>query len=239
MFVAAVVPLLLTDPGGGEPQTIRPTEDVTHVEIRIDAGSITSAAADELTVTLEQSIGRFGRTPTITAEVHEGTLRITASCTWRAVGRCGAHATVALPASVALKVRTEAGRIDVSGAAGGVDLRSGAGPIWVRDVTGGAQLRSRAGAIEGEVAHGTIDATTTAGPITLTVTDDLSRLSASTEVGPIELVVPDTTYAVDARTTLGRTRVEVSRDDTSDRVIQAHSEVGDVTVRTNEEGAQG
>lgn len=93
-------------------------------------------------------------------------------------------------------------------------------------------VRTQAGTIEGTVARGPVEAVTAAGAITLTVTEEVSHVTARTEAGAVELVVPDAVYAVDAQTTIGRTRVEVRTDDASDRFIRARAEVGHVTIRT-------
>jgi hypothetical protein len=48
---------------------------------------------------------------------------------------------------------------------------------------------------------------------------------------------PDDVYPVEARTSLGRTSVEVRSDPSADRVIRACSQVGNVTIRTDRDGA--
>lgn len=91
---------------------------------------------------------------------------------------------------------------------------------------------TRAGTISGEVDRGTVVASTSAGSIGLTVTEQVDHLSATTQAGSVDLVVPDVVYAVDARTTLGRTHIQVDTAEDADHVIEARSEVGNVSVRT-------
>lgn len=236
LLLGALALLAAFGTASGEASTIRPTAAVSAVEVDIDAGAVTATRAEDLAVTVEGRSGRLARTPETTSEVIDGVLRVTGSCPSLGIGRCDTAVTVALPAGVALTVRSEAGSIDVTGATAGADLRSTAGSIQVRGVEGGTRLRSDAGLIAGTVAHGPVEAATSAGRISLAITEDVSRVSASTEVGTVELTVPDEVYAVDARTSLGRSRVEVRTAEDAERAISARSEVGDVTVRTADGG---
>jgi hypothetical protein len=88
-----------------------------------------------------------------------------------------------------------------------------------------------AGSIEGVVAGGSVRASTAAGPVTLTATDDIDAISVSTGAGSIDLTVPDRTYAVTTHTGVGRTRVEVETAADARRTIEARSGAGSVTVR--------
>lgn len=92
-----------------------------------------------------------------------------------------------------------------------------------------------AGSIDGEIVRGGLEATTSAGSISLAVTAEVSRLSAATEAGHVHLTVPDDVYTVDARTSLGRTRVEVDTAADATKAIQARSEVGRITIRTHDD----
>ena len=89
-----------------------------------------------------------------------------------------------------------------------------------------------AGSINGEIDRGTVVASTSAGSIGLTVTEQVDHLSATTQAGGIDLVVPDVVYAVDARTSLGRTHIQVDTADDADHVIEARSDVGNISVQT-------
>lgn len=230
-LLAGALALLLLRGGDSVSDTVQPTADVRHVEIDIDAGAVTTTPADELVVAVERSSGWLGSTPSGSADVSGGVLRVTGSCSRLTIGRCHTAVTVALPPGVGLTVRTAAGTIDVDGATAGADLRSVAGAIRVREIGGGTRLRTEAGVIEGTVANGPVVATAAAGSVSLTLTGDVSRVSATTEIGAVVLVLPDAVYAVDAATTLGQARVEVRTDSTSDRHVHARSEVGNVTIR--------
>jgi CubicO group peptidase (beta-lactamase class C family) len=97
------------------------------------------------------------------------------------------------------------------------------------------EVATGAGAIEGSVANGPLRATTAAGSVALTVTEDVDDLAVSTGAGNIDLIVPDGTYTVTAHTGVGRTRIEVETAADASRTISAQSGAGSVTVRTTPE----
>lgn len=89
-----------------------------------------------------------------------------------------------------------------------------------------------AGSIDGMLERGPIKATTAAGSIALTITEDVGELSVASGAGSIKLIVPDSTYDVRANTGVGRTRVDVETAPDALRTIEARSEVGSVTIGT-------
>lgn len=128
---------------------------------------------------------------------------------------------------------TTSGTLRVTGTCSGMGIGPCRTSVTIAMPPGIAiKARTSAGSITGEIVQGSLEATTSAGPIRLTVTGEASHLSATTEAGPIDLVVPDDVYTVDARSSLGPTRVEVDTNDDAPRVIRAHSEVGPITIRT-------
>lgn len=215
-----------------EQDTIRPTTAVTRIDIDIDAGTITTVAGEELTVTVGRRSGRLASTPSASSVVVDGVLRITGTCSRLGLGRCDTPVSVEVPAGVTISATTGAGHIDVAGATAGADLHAAAGGLRVADAAGPLRLRTAAGSIDATVTHGAVEATTSAGSITVTVTEAADDIAATTRAGDVELVVPDAVYAVDADTRLGRVRVDVRTADDASRHIDARSDVGDVTVRT-------
>lgn len=180
--------------GTDEVVVIRPSADVTHVEVDIGGGTIAVTPATELSVTVEHR-GRSANDLTATDTVTDGVLRVTDTCGLVNLGRCTTAVTVELPPDVRISMTTGAG------------------------------------SISGTVANGRVDAATDAGSIDLTVTGDISSLSATAGVGSIDLRVPDTIYAVDGHTGIGQTRIDVRTDRGAPGAITARAEVGDVTVR--------
>ena len=56
------------------------------------------------------------------------------------------------------------------------------------------------------------------------------KIQTQTGTGDIVYVVPDQAYAVDARTDTGDETITVSRSDASPRLLQAHTQTGDVVM---------
>lgn len=127
---------------------------------------------------------------------------------------------------------TQAGSITAPDLTAGADLRAAAGAIDVHNLAGRIRLHSDAGSISGTELRGTVDAGTSAGPTSITIVDDVKRMTAATETGPVDLVVP--------MSPTGSTPEQVSAAPTSTSQppptphapSKPHSEVGDVTVRT-------
>ena len=188
-------------------------------------GRVTFEAGMSTEVTVERE-WLFGNAPDVQIVENDGTLRITANCG----SFCQTHITGTAPADAGILIRTEAGYIDVTGFAGGVDLNTSAGHVNVTDISGPARLRSDAGSIRGNISDGNVDAQTSAGVIDLEVVGDFSRISAVSDAGSVELTVPDRVYRVEAETSAGRTDVNVSTAPDAARVIIARSSAGNVTI---------
>jgi len=102
--------------------------------------------------------------------------------------------------------------------------------VDVEGVSGPVRMRTSAGDIRGSVVSGEVDAQTSAGAITLTVSGSVERLSAVTSAGAIDLTVPDDVYRVDAETSAGSTDVRVRTDPASTRLIIAHTSAGSISI---------
>lgn len=217
----------LTGPDENAKTTIRPTQHVDRIEIDIEAGDIEVSSGDEVIVDATADASA------IHSDLTDGVLTLSVSCPRLALLRsCNTPVRLVVPPGTPLIAATEAGTITASDLTARADLRTAAGAIDVHDLAGTIRLRSDAGSISGTVLRGAVNARTSAGPISITMVEDVTKLTAATETGPVELVVPDTTYRVDAAASLGRTNIDVTAVTDASRVIEAHSEVGDVTVRT-------
>lgn len=214
--------------------TEQPDERVDHLDIEIDAGSITVRPADELTLEITRQSSRFAGSPTIGTSITDGTMQVHGDCQQLGIGRCRTDVVVSLPPGTTIRARTGAGPVRADGVTGTIDLGTAAGGVRVDGIAGDVRLHTAAGSIDGEIVAGTIDASASAGSIALTVTDDLDHLRAGTVTGSIRLLVPDVDYAVVADTTMGRVRVEVDTASDARRTIDARTEVGDVLVRSSD-----
>lgn len=228
---------------GGAPvesTTIRPVQEVERIQVDVEAGAIDIVSGDDVLVEVASGAGRWGAASVTARDVSDGVLAVTVSCSRLALLRtCDTPVSLVVPPGTPLVAATGAGMITASGLTAGADLRAAAGAIDVRDLEGDIRLRSDAGSLSGTVLRGTVDASTSAGSISITVVEDITSLSATTELGAVELYVPEATYRVDTGTTLGRTDIGVETAADAARVVEARSEVGDVTVRTGTRNSTG
>jgi hypothetical protein len=129
--------------------------------------------------------------------------------------------------------------IDVRGTRGGVDLTSHGGTIEVRDVRGPVRLSSHGGGIDARGLRARrVEATDYGGSIDLVFAVPPVRVDASSHGGDVMVAVPDgaVSYRVDTSSGGGSESTGVRTDPDSDRVIEAGSYGGDVTVRYTNEG---
>lgn len=82
------------------------------------------------------------------------------------------------------------------------------------------------------LAAGTLDASTSGGNVNLAFAAVPDNVDASTTGGDVTITVPQGSYAVQAGTDGGQNDVAVPIDNASAHRIKAHSDGGDVTVKT-------
>lgn len=147
-------------------------------------------------------------------------LRVTVGCSWLTPTWCKADLRIAVPAELAVDVRTDTGRITAVDLAGDLLLASDIGTVRA---TG---LRSPA-----------VDARSDAGEVRLVFASAPRLVSARSDVGRVEVAVPEgDAYRVDGRSDAGRVRIEVRTDPLAERTITAASDARGVLVRYLEPG---
>lgn len=190
--------------------------DVAALEIQGQAGDIEVIAESrtDVGVTARMSDSWFGD-PDARAEMVGDTLELRSDCDgWFAFG-CSAAWTVAVPAD-------STGPVTAVTSAGDVELTGVAGPVTADTSAGDIELRQFAG----EVA----DLETSAGDVVVDALTAPRELRIDTSAGAIEVVVPDETYRVDADTSAGDVDVTVARDPLSQRLIDAETSAGSITI---------
>lgn len=198
-LLAAVAWTALLTSGVDETHTVQPVGEVTRIEVDIDAGAITLAPADELTVTVRQQAGRFAGTPSAATQVVDGVLRVTGSCSSVGVGRCHTPVTVATPPGITVRARAAAGSIDGELVRGRLEASTAAGSITLT--------------VTGEVSD--LMATTEAGRIDLIVPDDVYAVDARTTLGRTRVEVDtadDSPKVIKARSEVGRITIRTRQD---------------------------
>jgi putative adhesin len=195
------------------------------------------SAGTRLTVTEQVSEGLTS--PTRTAAVADGVLRLVARCPGFGI-RCGVAYSVAVPPGIPISASTGSGNLTASdlAGAGAVTLTTGSGDIHASDVSSRASVSLASG--DGDLTADQV----TAPRIRLSTGDgDLSatlgalpaggtlNLSASSGDGDIVLGVPAGAYAVHAASGDGSVSDQALRVDPGSPLrIDASAGDGDVTI---------
>ena len=167
-------------------------------------------------------------------------------------GVCSFDYVVAVPPAARSVVSTAAGNLTASGLAGTVTLSAGSGDIkatgisgrtTISDQSGDITVNSPAGArvlimndsgdITGSgVSSRQLNAQDQSGDITVVFTKVPDLVKISDQSGNIKLVLPPgpTTYRVSASTSSGQTSIGVPQSPTSQHVISATDQSGDITI---------
>lgn len=210
---------------------------VRAVEVVIDSGDVRIKVAGQGGRTeLRKEMTKSLRSPDERIEHAGDTLRITTTC-GDGMGTCASDYSLTVRAGTRVKVSTRLGDVSVTGVRASVEGRTRMGSVHVEDVTGDRIVAtSGTGAVTLEdVAFGTAEATSETGDVRVEEIEPFERLKAVTKFGDVELRLPADAgpFAVDALTEIGSRTVEVAVDSSSGTAVEARTEIGDVTVRTD------
>jgi hypothetical protein len=174
---------------------------------------IIGADVDHVTVTAKIRRGLKATEQSTTVDGDRLVLR--SDCPVFLSNYCDVAYTIETPHDVDVVVRAEDGRVTVSDVSGAVDAACDQGRVEAIRVAGPTKLRSDQGRVHLEFATAP------------------TNVKAHSDQGSVRIVVPPgaETYRVDASTDQGSTDVAVPTNSTSDRVIVASSDQGDVSVR--------
>jgi len=187
---------------------------VSAVVVNGGAGTITVTGTPAATVTVtEQAYYSNSAKPPATSHIDQnGTLTLGYTCQMQLT--CGVSYVIGVPRRVA---------VQVSDREGAITLVSLAGPLRAQTLTGvitGTGLASPSATFK-----------STAGEITAAFTAVPTSVSASTTAGPITLTLPQAAaYQVHTHTYIGSSTVTVHQSATAGSVITASSDVGSVTI---------
>jgi hypothetical protein len=235
-----------------EEHVVRFYTGVTTIDLRHAHGDVELVRARGRRVTVEVD-SRHGFLAGHDREDKQfaGQLQLRGSCDFVSVGTCEEDYRIAVPAGVAVSVRTSAGETTARGLRGDLELRSSAGSVRAVDVRGRTlvlsshagqvsaigvrattlRLDSKAGpvSVERSVAA-TVDTSTAAGPVDVELLRPPQSVDADSKAGPVTVVVPDVGYAVDAQTGAGEEDVRIRQLPNSRRTILVESRAGPVSV---------
>jgi hypothetical protein len=219
-------------------QTATVTAPVTRFVTDTGVGDLTVHAGKAgQAVTVRSTLHWAFQRPTLTTNTDNGILTIFSRCPWFWTGsHCSVDLDVTVPPGTALDLRSTTGSVVATAVSAAVSARTSTGDVDVVS-TGSAPVTARTNTGDVEVtAEGTdtnVAATSNTGDVTVTLSGIPSSVQARTNTGNVSVAVPPGTgYHVDIGTDTGSQSVSVPRNDLSTRTISAHSNTGDVTVRS-------
>ncbi|MEV2247068.1 DUF4097 family beta strand repeat-containing protein [Streptomyces sp. NPDC049970] len=151
------------------------------------------------------------------------------------ISNCEARHEVKVPRGVALSVEGDNGKVTAAGFTTRLKISADNGGISVRDASGPLELRSDNGSVVAErVSGSSVVARSANGEIRLGFTRVPALVDTVSDNGRIDIGLPpgQDTYAVSAEADNGNVSVDVPRSDSSEHVVKARSDNGEVTVRS-------
>ncbi|MFD6279743.1 DUF4097 family beta strand repeat-containing protein [Streptomyces sp. NPDC060209] len=151
------------------------------------------------------------------------------------ISNCEAHHQVKVPRGLALTVQGDNGKVTAAGFASPLKISADNGGVNVRDVSGPLELHADNGSIEAErVSGNSVIARSDNGSVQLGFARVPDLVDTVSDNGSISIVLPagKNAYAVSAEADNGDVSVDVPRSETSEHVVKARSDNGEVTVRS-------
>lgn len=151
------------------------------------------------------------------------------------ISNCEALHEVKVPRGLALTVQADNGKVTAAGFTAPLRIGAANGGVHVRDVSGSLELDADNGSIEAERVSGrSVIARSDNGSVQLgfdRVPDLVDTVSDNGSIS-IDLPAGKNAYAVSAQADNGDVSVDVPRSDSSEHVVKARSDNGEVTVRS-------
>lgn len=241
VLVVALVPAIaLSMIGQASYQPLSPvqrvfTAPVTAVTLQVSSGDLTIERAKG-TDTVVSTSGVHGLTyPTDVERVEGHTLVIRSSCgTTIFNDRCTRSYVVHVQSDVAVSATSGQGGVTVSGTNKSISAHSDQGDVTIAGGSGTVQASSGQGGVTITRSSATsVSATSGQGDVVLSFTSSPSRVTASSGQGDVIVELPKgpNSYQVHPSSGQGNVSNDVNDDPASDRVINATSGQGDVTIR--------
>ncbi|MFH8754208.1 DUF4097 family beta strand repeat-containing protein [Streptomyces atroolivaceus] len=161
-------------------------------------------------------------------------LRLQVKCR-AVVSNCEAHHEVKVPRGLALTVQGDNGEVTAAGFTAPLTLSADNGRVTVRDASGPLKLSADNGSIEAErVSGSSVIARSDNGSVQLGFTRVPDLVDTVSDNGSISIDLPagKSVYAVSAEADNGDVSVDVPRSESSEHVVKARSDNGEVTVRS-------
>ncbi|MEU3630719.1 MULTISPECIES: DUF4097 family beta strand repeat-containing protein [Streptomyces] len=176
----------------------------------------------------------LGSGPEARWRMEGGTLTLDVVCD-AVVQNCEAIHEVRVPRGVGVSLRGDSGDVSASGFASALTVRTDNGDVTVSGARGPLDLATDNGTLRVDGATSAkVAARSENGDIRLGLRGAPAKVEGRSSNGTVVVEVPAAAgpYAVDAGSDNGTVTTDVPREEGSPRSITAHSENGDVTVRT-------
>lgn len=218
-----------------ETQTHVYRQNATSIFVDIGTGDLTIAPGAPGQVSVQRTLhwSWSSQKPIIEERWDGPSLHVTGGCgTWFSVGNCGVDYVLEVPEGVSVQAHTSTGDVTVHNILGQLDLSTSTGNIRVTGATGTLRLDASTGHITAKRIESTVvDASTSTGDITLQFVTAPRTVTAQTSTGDVNVIVPSgNSYRIQTNTNTGHERVHVTRDDTSERSINASTKTGDIDI---------
>ncbi|MFJ7147926.1 DUF4097 family beta strand repeat-containing protein [Streptomyces sp. NPDC100445] len=145
---------------------------------------------------------------------------------------CSARHRIEVPRGIAVEVVNEDGEVKASGFRDPLGVRVEDGAVRVTDSSGPLDLRADDGSVHADVASRRVRAVTEDGPVDVRLSDAPDLVDVRSDDGSVTVTVPRGAYRVSAGADDGAVSVSVPRDDSSPHRVSAHTQDGNITVRT-------
>jgi Putative adhesin len=206
---------------------------IRSVVVAIDAGRVDVVGSADPDAKVDRVRHYLHGAPTISETVSDGVLRLAADCPRFIALQCRVDVRLQIPVGATVQVRTDKGDVSVDGMKNMVDVTTSAGAVRLTRDAGPVKVVTSAGSIDGvDLTPPSLDASTDAGRIRVSLAEPASRVDLRTHAGSIDLALPPAPggYRVTANTGAGKANVSVAQDPTSPRAVTARTGAGSIRI---------
>jgi len=216
-----------------EHRSFRVGEGVRTLTVEVDDSPLELVPADRADVRVTRWFAgvAYGGSTGAKWSLKGGTLALGPDC--KGPASCDLRHRVEVPRGMAVRVESDNGDVTARGFRSALTIAADNGKVRVRDSSGPLELSGDNGSVEATgIGSRRVTAEVDNGGLKLALTRVPERVEARGHNGSVTVELPRAAYRVDAGADNGRARVEVPRNDSGERTVSAHSDNGDVTVRT-------
>ena len=209
--------------------------DVRALDVDSANGSVRIVATDTDEVTVRAEISEGLRRTGERREVVNGVLELRATCPSIGSNFCWVDYEVRVPRDLPITVRSNNGRVEISGTNAAVDVDGDNGGVELTDVSGPVVAATDNGRLTASgLRSSSVRADTDNGRVVLEFITAPMAVEASSDNGSVEVVVPDDgeAYRVSMETDNGSQEQSVRVDPDSPRSLTLSTDNGSVTART-------